>query len=537
LNKKTSALIIVVIIIATLVFVSQSKSMIPINPIVYTDKPSYSLGEKITVYALIVQPYTMSSGCYGINIFDSSNLKLQEDYYYCADPAVELNPYTIHSKSWDQMVIQNQSSNPDEYQRVQVEPGKYTLEFFGRKISVNIKPGDSLLQKDSEEIIPPSTIQENVQKGKNNFVVSVNSNGEISAFMADDPQILLDGVYATSLGGPQSIAAGDLNGDGNDDVVISRGSGEKDDKVAVMLGDSHGKFGRPEIFSVEDSSRGTQARAVAITIADLNGDKKNDIISANSISKSVSVLLNTTPDGASSMSFDTPKEFQVSPATSPSDEPVAVVAGDINNDGKIDVVTANQNSDKIKVILGNGDGTFSSRMEFSVGAGERTGPSDLGVADFNGDGYLDVVTANSISNEVMIFFHKGTSGLYGDNTRRFVFDDGAFPSRLVIADLDANGLSDIITANTGAGNIAVLLGNENGNFDVDYLDTGEGTIPVSIAIGNLDGKTMDIVTANGNSGTISVLFGSGNGDFSPPIVVSAGEKNVPLDLAFVNFNP
>jgi hypothetical protein len=536
LNKKTSALIVVVIIIAILIFVSQSKSMIPINPIVYADKPSYTVGEKITVYALIVQPYTMNSGCYGIDIFDSNNLKLQEDYYYCADPAIELNPYSIHSKIWDQKVISEQSSNPDDYERIQVEPGDYTLKFFDSTISVTIKPGEAH-QKDSEQIIPPITLDENVDKGKNHSIVSANSNGAISVFVVDDSGVILDGVYAVSLGGLQSIAAGDFNGDGNDDVVIARGSGEQDDKVAVMLGDANGKFSSLEILSIEDPSRGTQARAAAVIVADLDGDKKHDIISANSISKSASVLLNTTPVGASSLSFGTPKEFQVSPATSPSDDPSAVVAGDINNDGKIDVITANQNSDKIKAILGNGDGTFSSRMEFNVGAGERTGPSDLGVADFNGDGYLDVATANSITNEVAVLYHTGTSVLYGDKISRIGLGDGQSPAKLAVADIDGNGLFDIVTANVGSGNISLLYNNGNGDFSVKAVDIGKDILPVGIAIGNLDGGSPDIVTANGNSGTISVLFGSGNGDFSPAMEISAGEKNVPHDLVFVNFNP
>ena len=72
--------------------------------------------------------------------------------------------------------------------------------------------------------------------------------------------------------------------------------------------------------------------------------------------------------------------------------PTSVVVADLNNDGTLDLVTASQSSSNVSVLLGNGDGTFPAQQTFSTGAGSS--PRSVAVADLNADGAPDLVTAN-----------------------------------------------------------------------------------------------------------------------------------------------
>src|SRR5690348_1882874 len=96
----------------------------------------------------------------------------------------------------------------------------------------------------------------------------------------------------------------------------------------------------------------------------------------------------------------------VGPAASlPGVASVAVAAGDFNGDGKVDLVTANPTTDNVSVLLGQGAGAFQAPTTFATGSGPRA----VAVADFNGDGKLDLVTANSTGDTVSVLFGNGDS--------------------------------------------------------------------------------------------------------------------------------
>src|SRR2546427_220048 len=86
--------------------------------------------------------------------------------------------------------------------------------------------------------------------------------------------------------------------------------------------------------------------------------------------------------------------------------PYTVAVGDVNGDGKLDLVTANYGSNTVTVLLGNGDGTFTAAAGSPVAAG--SGPTSVALGELNGDGKLDLVAANSLSNNVTVLLNQAT---------------------------------------------------------------------------------------------------------------------------------
>ncbi|WP_162136355.1 FG-GAP-like repeat-containing protein, partial [Zavarzinella formosa] len=168
---------------------------------------------------------------------------------------------------------------------------------------------------------------------------------------------------------PVSVAVGDVNGDGRPDLVSAN---EFDGTVSVLLGSGNGAFAPAPGLS---PAVGTTPYSVAV--GDVNGDGKPDLVTANIGSNNVSVLLGAG-DGT----------FAPAPGLPPAvgNEPFSVAVGDVNGDGKPDLVTANYASDTVSVLLGNGDGTFTS----APGSPSGAGPRSVAIGDVNEDGKPDL---------------------------------------------------------------------------------------------------------------------------------------------------
>jgi hypothetical protein len=187
---------------------------------------------------------------------------------------------------------------------------------------------------------------------------------------------------------PNSIAVGDLNGDGIPDAAIASGETVCDPEtgycqttgeVTIFLGTGGGLFGAPTVIN-------SVPGAGSITVGDFNGDGLSDLLTVNVtdyatvVTDSISVLF-----GNGDGSFQRPVYSPRPPAVLGS----AVVA-DFNGDGILDVAAVNPVTNTVSVFLGNGDGTFQAPLNFTVDAS----PRGLAVGDFNGDGFPDLVTAN-----------------------------------------------------------------------------------------------------------------------------------------------
>lgn len=289
-----------------------------------------------------------------------------------------------------------------------------------------------------------------------------------------------------------SVATGDLNGDGKFDLAVANTGTQN---VSVLRGNGDGTFGRQTTYST-----GTGGQPHSIAIADFNQDVRLDLIAANAGTKNVAVFLATGTEG----SFGAATFYTV--GTRPFNAAIA----DFNNDGKMDVVTANNRASNISVLLGNGNGTFQTHI--TATAGFR--PSGVAVADFNLNGKLDVAVANAGVN------NDGTASILlgnGDGTfqTQTVYDTGDYSFYVAAGDLDNDGDADIVTANIASSDVSVLLGDGSGGFG---LQTKFTTAPQanSVVIADVNGdQKLDIITTNASANVVTVLYGAGDGWFDP----------------------
>jgi len=206
--------------------------------------------------------------------------------------------------------------------------------------------------------------------------------------------------------------------------------------------------------------------------------------------------------------------------------PSAVALGDLNGDHQLDVVVANQATNSIAVLLGNGDGTLRAATTFPAG----TSPFFVVLADFNRDGKLDVAVANRD-----VFGIKQVSILLGDGTGGFQspVSYGSYRDvfSLAVGRFRNNGKIDIAIADTASGSL--LLGNGDGTFR-DGGSIGV-EVPLAFAVKDLNhDRLKDLLGASNGARTIISLLGNGNGTFTqawtgavstPPIALALGDFN------------
>ncbi len=239
-----------------------------------------------------------------------------------------------------------------------------------------------------------------------------------------------------------------------------------------------------------------------VVVADFNGDGKLDLALATNNSL-VSVLLGNG-DGT----------FQTKIDSATGAKAYSIAAADFNGDGKLDLVTTANDDGKVYVLLGNGDGSFQAKVGYAVGALPRF----VAVGDLNGDGKIDIAVANRSSNTVSVLLGKGDGTFW----TKVDYDTGYNPVSLAIGDVNGDNKADLVVANYSSNTVSVLLGNSNGTFQ-PKVDYATGGTPTSVAIGdvNADGK-LDLVVANSTSNTVSVMLGDGDGTFQPKVDYATG---------------
>ncbi len=301
--------------------------------------------------------------------------------------------------------------------------------------------------------------------------------------------------------------------------LVTANGGPGANTVSVLLGNGDGTFGLKTDF-------GTGYNPYSVAIADLNSDGRPDVVTANSgfsTGNTVSVLL-----GNGDGTFGSQVEFGTG------SYPVAVAIADFNADGRPDLAVANRSSNTVSVLLGNGDGTFQAKTDFSTGSV----PYAVAIADVNGDGRRDLVVVNSGSNTVSVLLGNG-DGTFGTKTD---FATGRDPVSVAISDMNADGRPDLAVANASSATVSVLLGNGNGTFAprTDFVTGGTGSGPASVAIADLnaDGRP-DLAVANvdmsapGGS-TVAVLLGNGGGTFGPKTNFNTGSNPASVAIADLN---
>ena len=328
---------------------------------------------------------------------------------------------------------------------------------------------------------------------------------------------------------PYAVAVGELTGDGRSDVVSAN---SQTGDVSVLLSEPDGKLAPAINYSVGNSV------PIAVTIGDVTGDGHNDIVVATTDPNEI-VVLPGDGNGKLGAPISSP---------TPTGGPVSFLAlGDFNKDGTLDLVTANGFAGTISIDPGVGDGTFdaAAAKTYSAAAEPNSNLATVRVADFNHDGKLDVASAtsgcgylNSGRGEVEIHLGNG----HGELETEPVADvrDSCVAS-MNVADLNKDGIPDIVTANeepqSGGGYLSTILSKGNGSVGSLILSPPIAfpASPAALTLPDLNGDgTPDAAVAT-TGGQIAVLTGNGDGTFGSPQTFSANATYVD-GITYGDFN-
>jgi hypothetical protein len=238
-----------------------------------------------------------------------------------------------------------------------------------------------------------------------------------------------------------------------------------------------------------------------IAFADINGDGKQDILVSNITDNTVSILKNTSISGT--VSFAAKVDFAVGTG------PVALKTGDFDGDGLLDIATANSGGNNVSVLRNTSSVStisFAARVDLALAASYQ--PGDIDVSDLNSDGKTDIVVTDNGTNKLSVFSNMSTAGAISFSPRMDV-TAGTGAYYLIIGDVDGDARPDVAVTNFTASSISVFLNTSPSGGAISLapkVDFAAGSYPRGIDIGDLDadGK-MDLAFANWQNDSITVL--------------------------------
>ena len=245
--------------------------------------------------------------------------------------------------------------------------------------------------------------------------------------------------------------------------------------------------------------------ANALASGDFNGDGIPDLVAVNPTTGNIDVWMGEK-DGT----------FRRAQSYPSGDTPYAIVAGDFNRDGRLDVAVTNVSwsgrAPSVTVFLGNGDGTFRKLQPIDAGVE----PTGIVAADFDGDGNPDLAVSNRRSNSVNVLLGKG-DGTFTQRVQYQVGNGNAFC--LTTGDFNMDGIPDLAVGTTGTSDLSILLGKGNGSFATakNYLtspNVAHSVNTYSIAVADLNrDKKPDLALTRFGDDAVSVLLGNGDSTF------------------------
>ena len=336
--------------------------------------------------------------------------------------------------------------------------------------------------------------------GKPDFVVADRYDNSTSILLNTTPSAAAPLSFAPQVSfsagaGPFSVAIGDFNGDGKPDIAIDNSEGQS---ISVLLNKTAQGSATPSIGSQATFSISGYSTSVAV--GDINGDGKPDLVAVNNSGNSVSVLLNLA---VASDAFPTFAPAQVFPTGA---KPTYVTVADVNGDGKPDLVVTNYLDNSVSVLLnltppGAAVPTFAAQQTIAVG----TKPRFLTVADVNGDGRPDLIVTNTVDNTVSVLLNTTAPGAMTLSWAAPVsLATGMNPVSVVVADINGDSKPDLIIVNNLDATVSIILnvtppGAKTPAFTAQQAFFVGGS-PFSLAVADLNGDgrpDIAVTTVNG----------------------------------------
>jgi hypothetical protein len=290
---------------------------------------------------------------------------------------------------------------------------------------------------------------------------------------------------------PFPVIAVDVNGDGKLDLISANAG---DNTLTVLTNDGNGFFGSNATLNVGSVP-------ACVVAADVNGDGKPDLICGNWYDGTLTVFTN---NGSGIFGFNA----TLSAGTGfPNPYPVrvySIAAADVNGAGKPDLIRANYSGFSLTLWTNNGSGGFGTNPA------QRFGPASISVAvaDVNGDGKPDLISADFNSQTLRVWTNNG-SGIFGSNATLTV---NGHPDCVTAADVNGDGKPDLISVNTTyvngstTGTLTVFTNNGSGTFGL-YATLNVGLYPMCVVAADVNGDgRLDLITANSYDNNLSVFF-------------------------------
>jgi hypothetical protein len=342
----------------------------------------------------------------------------------------------------------------------------------------------------------------------------------ITVFLSRGDGSLRPGVNYGTESYLESVAVADFDGDGHLDVAATSWNSAS---VQLFHGNGDGTF---TVGSTYATGAGGYSCPYGLVTGDFNHDQHTDIAVVNENcgegSNNVGVLLNDGTGG-----FLTAVSYNLS------NWAWSIAAGDINNDGYTDLLIPLENSNQVAVMLANSDnsGTFQAETDVALvnGNASYNNPQFITLGDFNNDGKLDfAVTIDGGSNVqgIAVALGKGdgtfqTPSLYSTTNKNFQNFNWPYPAAVQSADINGDGILDLVYTNSNYSTVGVLLGNGNGTFGLP-MEYPAGGYAYGIAIADINGDgALDVVTADDDAGEVTVLLNANGSTQRPDYSVSS----------------